>query len=50
MGNWWSEVEKGRIGGMLRGVLVEQRGRFIVELEDGKIGLPMCAWIAKAVK
>lgn len=46
VGNKWSEGERGRLREVTEGVLREQRGRFCVEGEGGKVGVDMTAWIA----
>jgi len=51
VGEEWTKKEKERIKEATKTVVTEQRETFIVDLDDGgKVGLPMCAWIAKGVK
>lgn len=50
VGDKWSDEEKGRLREVTEAVLREQRGRFCVEGEGGKVGVDMTAWIAVGVK
>jgi len=51
VGEEWTEKEKEQIKQATKTVVTEQRETFVVDLDDGsKVGLPMCAWIAKGVK
>lgn len=46
----WSENEKSQIAKVTSKVVNDQRETFIIDLGDGKVGLPMCAWIVEATK
>lgn len=51
VGDEWTENEKMKLHSATRKVITEQRGTFVVDLdESGKVGLPMCAWIAIGTK
>jgi len=51
VGNEWIEEEKMQIEAATLKVMTEQRKTFVVDLDrNGKVGLPMSAWIAKGTK
>lgn len=51
VGNEWTEEEKMQLPLATRKVMIEQRETFSVGLDEfGKVGLPMCAWIARGTK
>jgi len=50
VGGEWSEDEKMQLPLVTRKIMMEQRKTFVIDLNEGKVGLPMCAWIAKCTK